>query len=57
MTVTLTRNLLVAVLMLVAALAIFDIIPEQAAQYAPVALVALFPAILRCRTQRDAQEA
>lgn len=36
---------LAALMMAVAALSILDIVPEQAAQFAPMALLAMFPRV------------
>lgn len=46
---------LAAAMIGIAVLAVFDIIPEQVAQFAPFALLALFPSVWlgrsRCRTK------
>lgn len=44
--------LLASTMLGIAVLAIFDIIPEEAAQYAPVALLALFPSAWLSRSGR-----
>ena len=50
--------LLASAMMIVALLAVFDMIPEAYAQYAPIAMLALFPTAWmgtsrRCMTQKE----
>ena len=57
MTQTQKALLLAAAMIGVAILAVFDIVPEKWAQFAPIALIALFPSVWMkrrggCRTAR-----
>lgn len=49
--------LLAAAMLAIAVLAIFDVVPEQVAQFAPLALLALFPSAWLGRSRCARREA
>jgi hypothetical protein len=49
--------LLAAAMMAIAVLAVFEIVPDKFAQFAPIALLALFPSVWMGRRCRPAGEA